>query len=69
MRQNAIFNKKHPFGTRFRQTVITDPFLSQNDAKRNLSQKRRIGTRFRERVISNTVLTQNEAKRILHQKV
>ena len=55
MRQNAIFNKKHPFGTRFRQTVITDPFLSQNDAKGNLSQKRRFDSRFRETVITNTV--------------
>ena len=68
MRQNAICTKKHSFGTGFRETVITNPVLTQNDAKRNLMQKRRISTRSRERVISNPVLTQHEAKRHLHQK-
>ena len=56
------FSEKRRFGTRFRQTVITNPFLSQNDAKRNLSQKRGFGTRFRETVITNPVLIQNDAK-------
>ena len=51
------FSQKRCFGTRFRQTVITNPFLSQNDAKRNLSQNRRFGTRFRETVITTPVLT------------
>ena len=48
MRENAICAKKHRFGTRVRETVITDPVLTQNDAKRNLMQKRRFGTRFRQ---------------------
>ena len=68
MRQNAICTEKNRFGTRFGETVITNPFLSQNDAKHTLSQKRRFGTRFRETVITNRVLTQNEAKRNLHRK-
>ena len=68
MRENAICAKKHRIGTRLRETVITKPVLTQNDAKRNLMQKRRFGTRFRERVICNPVLTQHEAKRNLHQK-
>ena len=68
MRENAICAKTHRFGTRVRETVITNPVLTQNDAKRNLMQKRRFDTRFRERVISNPVLTQHEAKRNLHEK-
>ena len=57
---------KHRFGTRFRETVITNPFLSQNEPKGNLSQtKRRFGTIFRVTVIINPVLTQNDAKRNL----
>ena len=32
-------HQNHPFGSRFRQTVITNPFLSQNDAKRNVMEK------------------------------
>ena len=68
MRQNAICTEKHRFGTRFRETVITNPVLTQNDAKRKLMQKRRFGTRVRERVISNPVLTQHEAKRNFQQK-
>ena len=35
------FSQNRRFGTRFRQTVITNPFLLQNDAKRNLREKRR----------------------------
>ena len=69
MRQNAICTEKHRFGTRFRETVITNPVLTQNDGKGNLMQKRRCDTRFRERVISNPVLTQDEAKRNFHQKI
>ena len=68
VRENAICAKTHRFGTRVRETVITNPVLTQNDAKRNLMQKRRFDTRFRERVISNPVLTQHEAKRNLHEK-
>ena len=56
------FSQKRCFGTRFRQTVRTNSFLSQNDAKRNLRGKRRFGTRFRETVITNPVLTQNDSK-------
>ena len=59
--------KKRRFGTRFRETVITNTVLIKNDAKRSLSQKGGFGTRFRETVMTNPVLTQNEAKRNLHQ--
>ena len=41
MRENAICAKKHRFGTRVRETVTTNAVLTQNDAKRNLMQKRR----------------------------
>ena len=47
---------------RFRATVISNPVLTQNEAKRNLSQKRGFATRFRETVITNPVLTQNDSK-------
>ena len=62
MRENAICTKKRRFGTRFRETVITNTVLTKNSAKRCLMQKGRFGTRFRERVISNPVLTQNDSK-------
>ena len=68
MRENAICTKKRRFGTRFREKVITNPFLSENDAKRNLRGKRRFGPRFRQTVITNTFLSQNAAKRNLSQK-
>ena len=68
MMENAICTKKRRFGTRFRETVITNTVLTKNDAKRYLMQNGRFGARFRERVISNPVLTHNEAKRNLHQK-
>ena len=63
MRQNASCTEKHRFparekrrlGPRVRQAVVTNPFLSQNDVKRNLSQKCRFGTRFRKTVITNKV--------------
>ena len=61
-------HKKRRFGTRFRETVITNAVLTQNDAKRILHQKHRIGTTFRERVETNPVLTQIGAKRTLHYK-
>ena len=63
-----ILHQKRRFGTRFRETVITNPVLTQNDAKRILHQKRRFGTRFRETVITNAVLSQTDAKRNLAQK-
>ena len=47
--------------------MITNPVLTQNDGKRNLSQKCRFATRFRQTVISNPLLTQNEAERNLYQ--
>ena len=34
------FSQKRRFGTRFRETVITNSVLTQNEAKRNLSQKK-----------------------------
>ena len=60
MIQNVFCTKNVGFGTRFRQTVITNPVLTENDAKRILHQKRRFGSKFRETVKSNAVLTQNE---------
>ena len=48
--------------------MITNPVLSQNNAKHTFRQKRRFDTRFRETVITKAVLTQNEAKRYLTQK-
>ena len=62
MRQNAICTKNHRFDTRFRERVISNPVLTQNDAKRNLMQKRRFDTRCRERVITNPVFKQNDSK-------
>ena len=67
MMENAICTKKRRFGTRFRETVITNIVLRKNDAKCSLMQNGRFGARFRERVISNPVLTHNEAKRNLQQ--
>ena len=43
--------------------MITNPIITQIDAKRILQQKHRIGTTFRERVQTNPVLTQIDAKR------
>ena len=61
MMQNAFCHQKRRFGTRLRETVITDPVLTQNDGKCNLHQKCRFGTRFRETVITNPILRQNDA--------
>ena len=56
-RQNPFFSQndakrnlreKPRFGTRFRETVITNPVLTQNEVKRNLMQKGSFDTRFRE---------------------
>ena len=66
-------SQKLRFGTRFRETVITTPVWTQNDAKRNVMQKTmentafctekyRLGARFRETVITNPVLTRNDSK-------
>ena len=56
------FRKKRRFGTRYRETVITNAVLTQNDSKRNLMQKRRFATRVRETVITDIILTQNDSK-------
>ena len=56
------FSQKRRFGTRFRETVISNPVLTQNEAKRNLHKTHRFGSRFRETVITNPVLTQNDSK-------
>ena len=58
-------SQKRRFGTRFRETVITNSFLSHNDAKRNLREKRRFGPRFTQTVRANPFLSQNDAKRNL----
>ena len=65
--QNVLLHEKGCFGTRFRETMITNSVLTQNDAKRTLSQKRPF-RRVRETVITNPVLTQNDAKRTVIQK-
>ena len=52
-------DQKRRFGTRFRETVITNAVLTENDASRILQQKRRFGTTCRETVITNTILTEN----------
>ena len=62
MNVKRIFSQKRRFGTRFRETVITYPVLTQNDCRTHLGQKRRFGTRFRETVTTNAVLIQNECK-------
>ena len=56
------FSQKPRFGTRFRETVISNPVLTQNEAKRNLHQNHPFGSRFRQTVITNPVLTQNDSK-------
>ena len=45
-------HQKRRFGTRFRETVITKPVLTQNGAKH------RFGIRFRQKVKTKTVLSQ-----------
>ena len=55
-----VLHKKGRFGTRYRETVITNAVLSENDVKRVLHQKRRFGNRFGETVIANPILTQND---------
>ena len=68
MRQNTLLGKNVVLALDLEETVITNPFLSQNDAKYPLSEKRSFGPGFRKTVITNKVLTENEAKRNLHQK-
>ena len=68
MRQNTLLAKNVVLALDLEETVITNPFLSQNDGKHRLSEKRSFGPRFRQTVITNKVLTENEAKRNLHQK-
>ena len=55
--------QKHPFGTIFRETVITNPLLTPNEAERNLHKNHRFRSRFRQTVITNLFLSQNDAKR------
>ena len=56
------FSQKRRFGTRFRETVISNPVLTQNEANRNLHQNHPFSSRFRQTVITNPVLTQNDSK-------
>ena len=44
--QNAFCTKRRRFGTRFRETVMTNAVFSQNDAKRILGQNGRFCSRF-----------------------
>ena len=53
--QKAFCHQKRRFGTRFRETVITNPILTKHITKRILSPKGRFGTRFRETVKSKPV--------------
>ena len=64
--QKAFCHQKRRFATGVRETVITNPVLTQNDGKRILSPKRPLG--FGETFITNPILTQKDAKRILSPK-
>ena len=54
-------HEKRRFGTRFRETVITNTLLTQNHAKVILDQKY-------PKIQANPILTQNVLRRILHEK-
>ena len=51
MKENRILPRKRRFSTRFRVTVMTKPFLKENDTKRILHQTRLFSSRFRVTVI------------------
>ena len=54
------FSHKRRFGTRFRETVISNPVVTQNEAKRNFHRNHPFGSRFRQTVITNPFLSQND---------